>query len=674
MRHLHSLLSGHITQFIPGLVNDPGLSAFIEAVNKVYMQSQDPANNATNQEVKIKQLVVSGIAENPAISDFQEHKGVGSFEIDLAKRKSVFSENAAAMLGLNVEETAFSENLLLNLRKYVHAEDLQNLDQQWIRAMQLKKDLRSDFRVVYSDGKITYLDWNVNNIFSEDGKLVCITGTLHDMTDRILNERNSATARLIIENSPTVLLRWRQEEGWPVEYISENVRQFGYTADDFISGQIRYDQIIYKDDLKRINSEVQSHQKQGTRLYIQVYRIVTKTGEIRWVEDRTMVEDDAAGDVIYHQGLLTDITDKIKAENALAESENRFRSVVQNSSDITSIISAKGIVTYKSPAFYRIFGYEPEMILGKSVFQLIHPDDLPAVMDSFKEIAEGRKPARLVVRYKHENGDWISLEVKASNELNNPAINGIVINSRDVTERINNQEQLVEYAATLEKINRELDQFAYIISHDLKAPLRAISNLSVWIEEDLEGKLDDGSLKNFDLLRSRIKRMESLITGVLEYSRAGRIKSELQPLNLNALVREIFEQIAFPENFTIEIQEDLPTLAGEKIAIEQVFSNYISNTLKYNKNEAPFIKIKAWDEGNFYRFSVSDNGPGIDPQFHNKIFEIFQTLNARDQVESTGVGLAIVKKIVEEKGGRVWVESSPGEGAEFFFTLPKNLQ
>jgi len=655
-------------------VNDPGLSAFIEAVNKVYMQSQDPANNATNQEVKIKQLVVSGIAENPAISDFQEHKGVGSFEIDLAKRKSVFSENAAAMLGLNVEETAFSENLLLNLRKYVHAEDLQNLDQQWIRAMQLKKDLRSDFRVVYSDGKITYLDWNVNNIFSEDGKLVCITGTLHDMTDRILNERNSATARLIIENSPTVLLRWRQEEGWPVEYISENVRQFGYTADDFISGQIRYDQIIYKDDLKRINSEVQSHQEQGTRLYIQVYRIVTKTGEIRWVEDRTMVEDDAAGDVIYHQGLLTDITDKIKAENALAESENRFRSVVQNSSDITSIISAKGIVTYKSPAFYRIFGYEPEMILGKSVFQLIHPDDLPAVMDSFKEIAEGRKPARLVVRYKHENGDWISLEVKASNELNNPAINGIVINSRDVTERINNQEQLVEYAATLEKINRELDQFAYIISHDLKAPLRAISNLSVWIEEDLEGKLDDGSLKNFDLLRSRIKRMESLITGVLEYSRAGRIKSELQPLNLNALVREIFEQIAFPENFTIEIQEDLPTLAGEKIAIEQVFSNYISNTLKYNKNEAPFIKIKAWDEGNFYRFSVSDNGPGIDPQFHNKIFEIFQTLNARDQVESTGVGLAIVKKIVEEKGGRVWVESSPGEGAEFFFTLPKNLQ
>jgi len=655
-------------------VNDPGLSAFIEAVNKVYMQSQDPANNATNQEVKIKQLVVSGIAENPAISDFQEHKGVGSFEIDLAKRKSVFSENAAAMLGLNVEETAFSENLLLNLRKYVHTEDLQNLDQQWIRAMQLKKDLRSDFRVVYSDGKITYLDWNVNNIFSEDGKLVCITGTLHDMTDRILNERNSATARLIIENSPTVLLRWRQEEGWPVEYISENVRQFGYTADDFISGQIRYDQIIYKDDLKRINSEVQSHQKQGTRLYIQVYRIVTKTGEIRWVEDRTMVEDDAAGDVIYHQGLLTDITDKIKAENALAESENRFRSVVQNSSDITSIISAKGIVTYKSPAFYRIFGYEPEMILGKSVFQLIHPDDLPAVMDSFKEIAEGRKPARLVVRYKHENGDWISLEVKASNELNNPAINGIVINSRDVTERINNQEQLVEYAATLEKINRELDQFAYIISHDLKAPLRAISNLSVWIEEDLEGKLDDGSLKNFDLLRSRIKRMESLITGVLEYSRAGRIKSELQPLNLNALVREIFEQIAFPENFTIEIQEDLPTLAGEKIAIEQVFSNYISNTLKYNKNEAPFIKIKAWDEGNFYRFSVSDNGPGIDPQFHNKIFEIFQTLNARDQVESTGVGLAIVKKIVEEKGGRVWVESSPGEGAEFFFTLPKNLQ
>jgi len=256
--------------------------------------------------------------------------------------------------------------------------------------------------------------------------------------------------------------------------------------------------------------------------------------------------------------------------------------------------------------------------------------------------------------------------------LNDKIINGLVVNSRDVTERVKNEQQLKEYSQSLEKINKELDQFAYIVSHDLKAPLRAINNLSVWIEEDLAEKMEADTQKNFNLLRSRIGRMEGLINGILEYSRAGRMKAQLNEIDLNDFLAEIVSNLAPSEKFKVRIQENLPTILAEKIAIDQVFSNFISNAIKYNTNENPTIDVNYTDEGDNYKFCVADNGPGIDKQFHEKVFQIFQTLQARDTVESTGVGLAIVKKIVEEKGGNAWVESEEGKGSKFFFTLAKN--
>jgi light-regulated signal transduction histidine kinase (bacteriophytochrome) len=244
------------------------------------------------------------------------------------------------------------------------------------------------------------------------------------------------------------------------------------------------------------------------------------------------------------------------------------------------------------------------------------------------------------------------------------------VNSRDVTERLESENQMREYANTLEKINKELDQFAYIVSHDLKAPLRAINNLSIWIEEDLEGKMEPDTRKNFDMLRGRTHRMESLINGILQYSRAGRVKSENIPIDVNAFVKDIIHNLSPPELFKVLVDENLPVIQGEKLAIDQVFSNFISNAIKYNTNEKPEIKVFYEDLGSMHKFGVSDNGPGIAPEFFSKIFVIFQTLQARDVIESTGVGLAIVKKIVEEKGGQVWLESELNKGTTFYFTLP----
>jgi light-regulated signal transduction histidine kinase (bacteriophytochrome) len=177
--------------------------------------------------------------------------------------------------------------------------------------------------------------------------------------------------------------------------------------------------------------------------------------------------------------------------------------------------------------------------------------------------------------------------------------------------------------------------------------------------------------KNFDMLRGRILRLEALINGILHYSIAGRVKNELVEIDLNQFVPDIIQNLAPPENFKIKIASKMPHIVAEKIALEQVFANFISNAIKYNKNPNPEIRIEAEERNTQYYFSVEDNGPGIEPEFHQKIFVIFQTLQARDVVESTGVGLAIVKKIIEEQGGTVWIESDLGKGAKFCFTLPK---
>jgi signal transduction histidine kinase len=231
--------------------------------------------------------------------------------------------------------------------------------------------------------------------------------------------------------------------------------------------------------------------------------------------------------------------------------------------------------------------------------------------------------------------------------------------------------RLQEYTVTLEKTNKELDKFASIVSHDLKAPLRAIGNLTGWIEEDA-GESMSGEVKaNFGMIKQRVKRMEDLINAILDYSRADRVQSEEIRFDVKNLVDETVDFIGKPENVSIEVSDELPVIVSDKIRLSQVFSNLIENGIKYNDKKEKKIKISSEENREGWTFAVQDNGPGIEKQYHDRIFVIFQTLNRRDDVESTGVGLAIVKKIIEDQGGKIWVESEPGQGAEFKFFWPR---
>ncbi|WP_438026698.1 GAF domain-containing protein [Sorangium sp. So ce233] len=223
----------------------------------------------------------------------------------------------------------------------------------------------------------------------------------------------------------------------------------------------------------------------------------------------------------------------------------------------------------------------------------------------------------------------------------------------------------------LERTNAELDQFAYVTSHDLKAPLRGIASLAQWIEEDLSDKLTADTRHQMDLLRGRVQRMEALIEGILAYSRATRFREKPESVNIEKLAKEVVELIAPKPPAQVALDVPPAILRTYKVPLQQVLMNLITNALKHAGREDARVSVVAREEGDRVEFSVSDNGPGIAPAFHEKVWGMFQTLQARDKVESTGIGLAIVRKIVESRGGRAWVESDGKSGATFRFTWPK---
>lgn len=223
----------------------------------------------------------------------------------------------------------------------------------------------------------------------------------------------------------------------------------------------------------------------------------------------------------------------------------------------------------------------------------------------------------------------------------------------------------------LEDRNQELDDFSHIASHDLQAPLRGISNLTEWLVRDLEGKLPIENQQQLQLIQSRVIQMNTLINGLLQYARVGRENIDYVTIDLSILIAEVVDLLAPPTGFQIQFHPNLPTIETQVLLLKQVLSNLIGNAIKYHDRPNGKVEILVEDDESCLLFKIIDDGQGIDPENHKKIFSIFQTLVSRDDLKGTGIGLTIVKKIVESRGGSVWVESELDRGSTFSFTWPK---
>lgn len=365
---------------------------------------------------------------------------------------------------------------------------------------------------------------------------------------------------------------------------------------------------------------------------------------------------------------------RIEEDLLAAREENRkLATVASCTRSSVLILNADWRIDWVNEGFVRLNQHSFEQVRNREWIEFLASCQTdPESLDWVRAHIQNKQRGRLEMACQTSSGDPLWLDVEVQPILgSNGDITSVIVIETDVTERREAQDKQARLLDQIEKANRELTDFAYIISHDLKAPLRAIKNLVTWISEDCHDTLEPESQEQMELLTGRVDRMQMLIDGVLQYSRAGRSREKTAQIDLNGLLTDVLEMLDPPAHIAIKSRTELPTIYGEPTRIQQIFQNLLSNAIKYMDKPEGQVIVDSLEQEDCWQFSVTDNGPGIEERHFGVIFDMFKTLQPRDEVESTGVGLTVVKKVVEYYGGRVWVESTVGEGTTFFFTLAK---
>jgi PAS domain S-box-containing protein len=356
----------------------------------------------------------------------------------------------------------------------------------------------------------------------------------------------------------------------------------------------------------------------------------------------------------------------------------RFRQVVEAAPTAMVMVNKAGLIEMVNTQTEIIFGYSRAELLGQLIeillperFRHHHPhhravffsDLSPRAMGTGRDLYGRRK-----------DGSEFPVEVGLNPIETDDGVK-VLSAITDISARVKAAEKLAEHRDELERSNKELATFAYVASHDLKSPLRGIFQISHWIEEDLSNGQTHAIPEHMSLLRGRLRRMERLLDDLLAYSRAGRLEGSTSQIDLGKLAQNVFDMQAAPEGFTLEVAKDLPTFITLATPLEQVLRNLFSNAIKHHDRTEGCISLN-WRlaKKNYYEFSVSDDGPGISPEYQERVYIMFQTLRPRDEVEGSGMGLALVKKIVEAYGGNTGIISDGIRGTSIHFTWPIDIE
>ena len=365
---------------------------------------------------------------------------------------------------------------------------------------------------------------------------------------------------------------------------------------------------------------------------------------------------------------------------AYEEKSNLLGNILNNAIDGVILSDETGTIEDFNKASEAMFGYQADEAIGKNsnvLFRSLKRDfmemnDVVDVEPTQKMLKAFYTGQMREVTGRRKDGTDIMLEISTTEivERGRTMYNTIV---RDVTRRKTAEAQLQKTMQDLVNSNQDLEGFAYVASHDLKSPLRAIDNLSQWIAEDMDPVKDEENMSRVTLLRTRVARMEELLNSLLSYSRAGKVFDQKNRINASVLLKDIKSVQNVPSGFEINIASSLNDIVIPRMPLEQIFHNLISNAVKHHDRLDGSIMISGRENDDNYIFQVEDDGPGIDPKFQSKVFDMFQTLRPRDEVEGSGMGLALVKKMLERHGGAVELRSVPGEGSIFIVTFPKTL-
>ncbi len=542
--------------------------------------------------------------------------------------------------------------------------------------------LGNHIALVSKDGVERTIEDSAAPIRDEQGIIQGVVLVFHDITERKRAElalrASEEKLTKIFNASPLIVTITRLADGRLIEVNDTFVSLTGYTRAESIERTpveiglwvepTQRDEGLAQLQAGRFpsNSEHQFRMKDGS------VRTCLIAAELLNLNEETCVLT-----------VLTDITDRKRAEEALRSSEARFAKAFRASPQAMSITrAADGVYLDANESFARLVDYPLADIIGRTSFDVGIWRDAQRRQSVHQSIIEQGSNRDFEHRFYTHKGEWRDI-VSAGVALEVDGEACILSLANDVTARkqaeselrqLNEHlEQRVSTRTTeLERSNQELDQFAYVASHDLKAPLRAIDQLASWISQDSGTMLPTASQEHLAKLRGRIRRMERLLDDLLAYSRAGRQHHPIEHVATDELVRNVIDLLAPPPGFTLQLGETWPILVTERVPLETVLRNIIGNAIKHHDHpQTGHIAITAAEQATLVEFTVTDDGPGIDHQYHARIFQMFQTLKPRDQVEGSGMGLAVVKKLVDHYGGSIQVTSQLGEGATFRFTWPK---
>ena len=394
-----------------------------------------------------------------------------------------------------------------------------------------------------------------------------------------------------------------------------------------------------------------------------------KTGEYYWVFATISPMKNEEGTITHFIGIQREITERKRKEV-------RFNAFVKSTADALIAIDEQGVVELFNPAAEKMFGYKKEEVVGQNVIMLMpesyrkkHEDGLKGYLSTGKARILGTGPIELEALRKDGKAFPIELTIGDARLDEYFTFIGII---RDITERKWAEQKLIHSMEELSRSNAELQQFAYVASHDLQEPLRMITSYTKLLERRYKDKLDSNANEYIAFAVDGAMRMQQLINDLLAYSRVTSRTSNFEPVNCT----EVFDRVA--KNLKIALEESgaaithdhLPVVMADPSQLTQLFQNLIGNALKFRGEAPPRVHISAEKKKDKWIFSVSDNGIGIDPQYYDRIFIVFQRLHGKEDYPGSGIGLSICKKIVERHSGRIWLKSEQGKGATFYFSLP----
>jgi PAS domain S-box-containing protein len=598
---------------------------------------------------------------------------VGSWELDVPSGTIQWSAEMFRLLGLRPDNPRPSRE---ELARGFTPEGWVQLEQAFQRCLSTGVSYELELEMMRPDGTQSSIIARGQPSLVTDGKVAQVIGTLQDVTELKRTEHELSRAlervRLATAAANMGIWDWDVRDGALV-WDETMSRVYGLRAADFGSAREAWRASVHPEDLPEFERQLDGVLA-GSSSFDMSFRIVRPNKQVRHIRGTADVHKGPEGRTLRIVGVNIDVTAQRAAESALRANEALLREFVKHAPAAIAMLDRDVRYLQASDRWLMDYRLDGANIIGRSHYE-VFPDIPERWRELHQRVLRGSVEKCDEDPFPRVDGriEWLQWEARPWRSADG-SIGGLIFFTQVITARKEMELELRKRRVELERSNQDLEQFAYVASHDLQEPLRAVAGCGQILKRRYaQDKLEPAAVELIDHMVAGAARMQALILDLLAFSRVGARGPELSPVESGEAVRRAMQQLsgAMSESHAEVDMGTLPRVKGDVDQLTQLFQNLMGNALKYRGRDPVKIQIAAQPSGSSYQFSVSDNGIGIEPQYFDKIFVLFQRLHTREEYPGTGIGLAICKRIVERHGGRIWVESSIGQGSAFHFTLPR---